>query len=124
MFMSTVLLVNEDLGLLELLTFALNRAGLDVLPAQGAASALRLLETGKPDLAVIDVDLGADHGLDLLRQVRRRGPIPVIMLTRAESGAGNLRGLELEADEYVSKPFSHQHFVARVKETLRRGAPP
>ena len=115
-----ILLVDDERDLTELLTFALRRAGFTVLAAHDAATALKLLRSEPPDLAVLDVNLGADSGFDLLREMRRRSQVPVIMLTAHGAEDDKVLGLELGADDYVTKPFSHRELLARISAHLRR----
>jgi DNA-binding response OmpR family regulator len=115
-----VLLVDDDRELVELLAFALRRAGLDPLPAHDAATAQRLFEEKRPDLVVLDVNLGAGNGLDVLRSLRTHSHVPVIMLTAFDAEEDKVRGLELGADDYMTKPFSHRELIARIRAQLRR----
>jgi two-component system response regulator VicR len=115
-----ILLVDDDQELIDLLAFALNRAGLDPIRAHDAASALRLFEERRPDLVVLDINLGGSSGLDVLRDLRRRSELPVIMLTALDSEEDKVRGLELGADDYLTKPFSHRELIARIRAQLRR----
>jgi two-component system response regulator VicR len=115
-----LLLVDDDLELTDLLTFALGRGGFDVISAHDAPTALRLLREHGPDVAVIDVNLGATSGFDLLDSLRRVSAIPVVMLTARAAEADKVQGLELGADDYVTKPFSHRELLARVRAQLRR----
>jgi DNA-binding response OmpR family regulator len=115
-----LLLVDDDLELTDLLTFAFGRGGFDVLPAHDAATALRLLRQHVPDVAVIDVNLGGTSGFDLLEALRRESTIPVVMLTARDSEGDKVLGLDLGADDYVTKPFSHRELLARVRAQLRR----
>lgn len=115
-----ILLVDDDHELVDLLTFALGRAGYDVLPAYDLPSGRRLFESGYPDLAVLDVNLGSGNGFDLLRDLRRVSGVPIIMLTARASEDDKVRGLDLGADDYLTKPFSHRELVARVRANLRR----
>ena len=85
-----ILLVDDDRELIDLLAFALKRAGLEPIAAHDAAGALRLYEERQPDLVVLDINLGAQSGLDVLRELRRRGQLPVIMLTALDSEAEGL----------------------------------
>ena len=114
-----VLLVDDDRALLELLAFALNRAGLDTLLAYDVETAVRLLDE-RPQLAVLDVNLGRDSGFDLLRRIRQRSTMPVLMLSGRDAEDDKVRGLELGADDYVTKPFSHRELLARIRAGLRR----
>jgi DNA-binding response OmpR family regulator len=106
--------------LIDLLAFALKRAGLDPIGAHDGASALRVFEERKPDLVVLDVNLGGSSGLDVLRELRRRSQVPVIMLTALDSEEDKVRGLESGADDYLTKPFSHRELIARIRAQLRR----
>jgi DNA-binding response OmpR family regulator len=114
------MLVDDDRELIDLLAFALKRAGLDPIAAHDGASALRLFEERRPDLVVLDINLGGSSGLDVLRELRRRSSLPVIMLTALDSEEDKVRGLEAGADDYLTKPFSHRELIARIRAQLRR----
>src|SRR5215210_4336392 len=115
-----ILLVDDDRELIDLLAFALRRAGLEPLPAHDAPTALRVFEDKRPDLVVLDINLGAASGLDVLKALRRRSQLPVIMLTALDSEEDKVRGLEAGADDYLTKPFSHRELIARIRAQLRR----
>jgi two-component system response regulator VicR len=115
-----ILIVDDDRELVELLSFALNRAGLIPLGAYDTPVAMRILEQEQPDLVVLDINLGAWNGLELLADLRRRRGIPVIMLTGKGSEDDKVLGLELGADDYITKPFSHRELIARIRAQLRR----
>jgi DNA-binding response OmpR family regulator len=115
-----ILLVDDDRELIDLLAFALRRAGLDPVAAHDRTSALRQFEERGPDLVVLDIHLGTSSGLDVLRDLRRRSALPVIMLTAADSEEDKVRGLEAGADDYLTKPFSHRELIARIRAQLRR----
>jgi DNA-binding response OmpR family regulator len=115
-----ILLVDDDRELIDLLAFALKRAGLDPIGAHDAVTALRLFDERTPDLVVLDINLGASSGLDVLRDIRRRSALPVIMLTALDSEEDKVRGLEAGADDYLTKPFSHRELIARIRAQLRR----
>jgi DNA-binding response OmpR family regulator len=117
--MPKVLLVDDDRDLVALISFSATRAGYTVVSAYDAPAALSVLEKERPDIAVLDVDLGRSSGFDLLREVRRRSDIPVIMLTGLTAERDKLAGFELGADDYVTKPFSHHELLARVRARLR-----
>jgi two-component system, OmpR family, response regulator ResD len=117
--MAKVLLVDDDRDLIAMISFAMTRAGLAVVSAHDAPAALTLLEREQPDIAVLDVDLGRSSGFDLLRDVRKRSDLPVIMLTGMGAERDKLRGFELGADDYVTKPFSHHELLARINARLR-----
>src|SRR5436305_1188638 len=115
-----ILLVDDDRELIDLLAFALKRAGLEPVTAHDAGAALRVFEERHPDLVVLDINLGASSGLDVLKELRRRAQLPVIMLTALDSEEDKVRGLELGADDYLTKPFSHRELIARIRAQLRR----
>src|SRR5437870_2370313 len=115
-----ILLVDDDRELIDLLAFALKRAGLDPIGTHDAVTALRLFDDRKPDLVVLDINLGASSGLEVLRDLRRRSQLPVIMLTALDSEEDKVRGLESGADDYLTKPFSHRELIARIRAQLRR----
>jgi len=115
-----ILLVDDDRELIDLLAFALKRAGFEPIAAYDGNTALRLFEDRPPDLVVLDINLGASNGLDVLRELRRRTQLPVIMLTALDSEEDKVRGLEGGADDYLTKPFSHRELIARIRAQLRR----
>jgi DNA-binding response OmpR family regulator len=115
-----VLLVDDDRELLDLMQFALKRAGLVAVLAYDVAGALRSFAEQRPDIAVLDVNLGAGSGFELLQELRRQSDLPVIMLTARAGEDDKIKGLELGADDYVTKPFSPRELVARVRAQLRR----
>ena len=117
-----ILLVDDDRELIDLLAFALKRAGLEPIAAHDARAAVRIFEERQPDLVVLDINLGASSGLDVLKELRRRSQLPVIMLTALDSEEDKVRGLEAGADDYLTKPFSHRELVARIRAQLRRSA--
>jgi DNA-binding response OmpR family regulator len=116
----SILLVDDDRELTELLAFSLRQAGLEPIAAHDATGALRCFEQRDPDLLVLDINLGGSSGLDVLKELRRRGAVPVIMLTALDSEEDKVRGLEAGADDYVTKPFSHRELIARIRAQLRR----
>jgi DNA-binding response OmpR family regulator len=115
-----ILVVEDDCETVDFLAFALNRAGFDLVAASNPATALALLESEQPVLVLLDIDLGRWNGLDLLRDLRRRSAIPVIMLTGQAAEAEKVRGLELGADDYITKPYSNRELIARIRAVLRR----
>lgn len=117
-----ILIVDDDRELVELLAFALRRAGLNPVPAYDGATAIRQFDEQNPGLVVLDINLGGSSGLDVLRVLRRRSSLPVIMLTALDSEADKVRGLEAGADDYLSKPFSHRELIARIGAQLRRAS--
>lgn len=122
----TVLLIDDEKDLLELLRYNLEREGFEVLSAANGASGLELARRNPPDLIVLDLMMPGLDGLEVCQQLRaepRTGRIPLVMLTARAAEADRVVGLELGADDYVTKPFSPRELVARVKAILRRAAP-
>lgn len=114
-----ILLVDDDRELVDLLHFALHRAQYDVAVAYDLGNARRQLEATKPDLIVLDINLGASSGLDLLREIRRDSRVPVLLLTAMITENDKVSGLDLGADDYITKPFSHRELLARIRARLR-----
>lgn len=115
-----ILIVDDDRDLVDLLHFALHRAGFEARTAYDGPTAVKLLEDDEPDLVVLDVNLGAWNGFELLKDIRRHSQVPVIMLTGLHTEDEKVRGLDLGADDYMTKPFSHRELVARIRANLRR----
>jgi two-component system, OmpR family, response regulator len=115
-----ILVVDDDPEIRHLLRTALEREGFGVSEANDAASAKSRLDRGGIKLITLDLALGADDGLTLARKIRARSDIPIIMLTGKGDAIDRIVGLELGADDYVSKPFNLREVVARVRAVLRR----
>jgi len=123
--MTTVLVVDDEPIVRDVVVRYLRRDGFTTLEAADGDSARRLIETGEPELVVLDVMLPGADGLELCRWIRGRSDLPVIMLTARGEEADRIVGLELGADDYVTKPFSPRELTARVRTVLRRaGAAP
>jgi DNA-binding response OmpR family regulator len=118
--MTTILMVEDDDGLAELVLQELEQQGYHMLHASDGLTALRLCEQQQPDLVILDWVIPALNGLDVLRRLRQDLPIPVLMLTSRAGEADRIVGLELGADDYLTKPFSMGELVARVHALLRR----
>src|ERR1700734_1069866 len=118
---ATVLLVEDERKLRDLVRSYLERAGFAVLSTESGAEAITLAATAAPDLVILDLGLPDVPGESVLREVRALGPVPVLMLTAMSSEEDRIRGLELGADDYVTKPFSPRELVLRVQAILRRG---
>ena len=121
--MATVLIIEDEPELVKVLRSYLEQAGFSVLTAQRGDSGLSLWEQKKPDLVLLDLNLPGMDGLDVARSIRRASSTPVIMLTARVEEADQLVGLELGADDYITKPFSPRLVVARVRALLRRAEP-
>jgi len=118
--MTTILLVEDEAGLAEVIRQELEQRGYKVVQAGDGLTALRLCEQRRPDLIILDWIIPALDGLDVLRCLRQESPIPVLMLTARAEEADRIVGLELGADDYMTKPFSMRELVARVRALLRR----
>lgn len=117
-----ILVVDDDPRLRDLLRVALERAGFAVLTAGDGQSALVRAARDRPDLVVLDIGLPELDGLEVCRRIRARSDLPVLFLTARDDEIDRVLGLELGADDYVTKPFSPREVVARVRAILRRGA--
>jgi DNA-binding response OmpR family regulator len=115
-----ILVVDDDRKTLELLRLYLERDGYQVLAAQDGRQALDLARQRRPDLIVLDLMLPAVDGLDICRILRAESKTPIIMLTARTTEDDKLLGLDLGADDYITKPFSPREVVARVRVVLRR----
>jgi DNA-binding response OmpR family regulator len=122
--MSTVLVVDDEPIVREVVVRYLQREGFRTLEAGDGDSARELLERDEPNLVVLDLMLPGMDGLELCRWIRSRSNLPVIMLTARGEEADRIVGLELGADDYVTKPFSPRELAARVRTVLRRSSPP
>jgi two-component system alkaline phosphatase synthesis response regulator PhoP len=118
----TVLVVEDEPKILEVVRDYLADAGFTVATAIDGASALARARAEPPDLVVLDLGLPGIDGLDVARELQRRGPVPIIMLTARGAEVDRILGLELGADDYLVKPFSPRELVARVRAVLRRSA--
>ncbi|TXH31876.1 MAG: phosphate regulon transcriptional regulatory protein PhoB [Rhodospirillaceae bacterium] len=121
-----ILIVEDEAALVTLLRYNLEREGFRVLEAGNGEEALLLIKEQRPDLVLLDWMLPILSGIEICRQIRRSPEhrlTPVIMLTARGEEADKLRGLEVGADDYVTKPFSPSELVARVRAVLRRAKP-
>lgn len=117
---SSVLLVEDDPHTVEVVRLYLQRDGHSVLTAQDGLSGLRLFREGRPDLVVLDLMLPGMDGLQVCRTIRQESDVPIVMLTARVEEEDRVAGLELGADDYVTKPFSLRELAARVRAVLRR----
>ena len=117
-----VLLVEDEPGLAESIRYALETEGFEVTVAATGLAALDLARSHSPDIVLLDLMLPEMSGLDVCRQVRASSDVPIIMLTAKDSEADKVAGLELGADDYMTKPFSIRELIARVRAHLRRAA--
>jgi len=119
---ATILVVDDEPRIVQLVRDYLEHGGFTVLVASDGQAALRTARTGRPDLVVLDLGLPGLDGLDVARALRRDGEVPIIMLTARTEETDKLVGLELGADDYMTKPFSHRELLARIRAVSRRAA--
>ena len=116
-----ILIVDDDVELVGLLRFALTSGGYEVVTAFDGEQALRRLHDDMPDLVILDVNLPLLDGFQVLDRLRKISQVPVMMLTVRDAEEDEVRGLDLGADDYLTKPFSPRALLARVRSLLRRG---
>jgi len=118
--MKTILVVDDERNIVDLVRLYMEKEGFAVAAAYDGEEALALHSRHDPDLVILDLMLPKIDGLDVCREIRRRGDTPVLMLTARSDDIDAIVGLELGADDYVTKPFNPRALVARVKAILRR----
>lgn len=117
-----ILLVDDDTTLADVTSFALRRAGFLVMAAATGKQALQLWETESPDALILDIQLPDLDGLSVCRTIRASSTIPIVLLTVRSDDDDIVRGLELGADDYITKPFSPKQLIARLRAVLRRSS--
>jgi two-component system response regulator RegX3 len=117
---TTVLVVEDEESFVDALTVGLRREGFHVQVARDGMSALDVFDAVNPDLVLLDVMLPRISGIDVCRQIRKRSQVPIIMVTAKSSEIDTVVGLEVGADDYVSKPYRLRELVARMRAVLRR----
>jgi phosphate regulon transcriptional regulator PhoB len=122
--MQRVLVVDDEPSIVELVQYNLEREGFQVTVERDGAEALKSARESIPDLIVLDVMLPTMSGLDVCRNLRQFTDVPILLLTARKDEVDRVLGLELGADDYVTKPFSPRELVARIKAILRRAAKP
>ncbi|CAM3625359.1 response regulator YycF [Cytobacillus oceanisediminis] len=115
-----ILVVDDEKPIADILQFNLKKEGYEVVCAYDGNDALDKVEEIKPDLILLDIMLPQRDGIEVCREVRKKYDMPIIMLTAKDSEIDKVLGLELGADDYVTKPFSTRELIARVKANLRR----
>ena len=117
-----VLVIEDDPGIIEVvsLCFQLRWAGTTLTSASSGSKGVELVEAENPDVVILDIGLPDMDGYQVLKEVRRFSDVPVIMLTVRDEDTNIAKGLELGADDYITKPFSHIELIARVQAVLRR----
>jgi DNA-binding response OmpR family regulator len=121
---ATILLVDDEDSVQKLLTYPLEREGFRVVPARDGEEALRRFAEEEIDLVVLDLMLPKLDGLEVCKRLRAESSVPIIMLTARDDELDKVLGLELGADDYITKPFSIREFRSRVRALLRRAAAP
>jgi DNA-binding response OmpR family regulator len=124
MMSGRILVVDDEKAIVDIVRAYLEREGYRVTPAYDGRAALESFEQQPPDLVVLDIMLPLVDGRDVCRTIRAKSSVPIIMLTARDDTADKIVGLELGADDYVTKPFDPKELVARVKAVLRRTAAP
>lgn len=120
--MKKILVVDDEKPISDIISFNFVNEGYQVEKAYDGEEALSVFEASKPDLVVLDLMLPKKDGLEVCREIRKTSAVPIIMLTAKDSEIDKVLGLELGADDYVTKPFSNRELIARVKANLRRNA--
>lgn len=119
--MTRVLVVEDEINLREPLVYLLQKEGYDVIEAEDGNAAVELFHSHNPDLLLLDLMLPGLSGNEVCRQIRSASEVPIIMLTAKDAEIDKVVGLELGADDYVTKPYSTRELLARMKAVLRRG---
>jgi two-component system OmpR family response regulator len=118
----TILIADDDPHIRQLLAFALAKAGLDTIEAEDGEAALTEVERHAPDLVVLDINMPRMDGIETCRRLRAHSDVPILFLSSRDDEIDRILGIELGADDYVTKPFSPREVVARVMAILRRTA--
>jgi two-component system, OmpR family, response regulator RegX3 len=119
--MTRVLVVEDEESYREALSYMLSKEGFEVIEAHDGETGIAEFDRRGADIVLLDLMMPGLPGTEVCRQLRLRAPVPVIMLTARDSEVDKVVGLELGADDYVTKPFSHRELVARMRAVLRRG---
>ena len=121
----TILVADDDPHIRQLIVFALAKAGLDAIEAEDGEAALAAVEKLHPDLLILDINMPRMDGIEVCRRLRAVGTLPILFLSSRDDEIDRVLGIELGADDYVTKPFSPRELVARVRAVFRRvEAPP
>lgn len=120
--MDKILIVDDEKPISEIITYTLENEGYQTVAAFDGEEAMEKFRSEEPDLVILDLMLPKMNGLEVCREIRKDSAVPIIMLTAKDSEIDKVVGLELGADDYVTKPFSNRELAARVKASLRRNA--
>lgn len=118
--MAKILVVDDEKPITDIEKFSLTKEGYEVEVANDGEAALKKVESDEPDLIILDLMLPKMDGLEVAKEIRKTHDTPIIMVTAKDSELDKVLGLEIGADDYVTKPFSNRELVARVKANLRR----
>jgi two-component system response regulator RegX3 len=121
--MAKILIVEDEISFSEAISFLLGKEGFETDVAENGRIALELFKKSSYDLVLLDLMIPEVSGIDVCRAIRTTSLVPIIMLTAKDSEVDKVVGLELGADDYVTKPYSSRELVARIKAVLRRGTP-
>lgn len=122
--MTKILVVEDETSFSEALKYLLGREGFDVVVAETGTHALEIFDETNPDLLLLDLMLPGVSGTDVCRTIRAKSQVPIIMLTAKDTEIDKVVGLEIGADDYVTKPYSSRELIARIRAVLRRNADP
>ena len=122
--MTKILVVEDETSFSEALKYLLGREGFDVVVAETGTHALEIFDETNPDLLLLDLMLPGVSGTEVCRTIRAKSQVPIIMLTAKDSEIDKVVGLEIGADDYVTKPYSSRELIARIRAVLRRNADP
>ena len=120
--MTKILIVEDEASFSEALEFLLGKEGFSVVTAENGAEALRKFDQGGIDLVLLDLMIPEVSGTEVCRQIRAKSRVPIIMLTAKDSEVDKVVGLEIGADDYVTKPYSSRELMARIRAVLRRNS--
>ncbi len=121
--MTTILVVEDEEAFVDAVTIGLEKEGFDVLVARDGAEALEVFRANQPDLILLDLMLPRVSGVDVCREIRTQSKVPIIMVTAKSSEVDVVVGLEVGADDYITKPYRMRELVARLRAVLRRTEP-
>ncbi len=119
--MARILIIEDEESYREALSFMLGKEGFEVVTASDGTQGIALFDAQGADLVVLDLMMPGISGLEVCRQLRARSGVPIVMVTARDAEVDKVVGLEIGADDYVTKPFSHRELVARIRAVLRRG---
>jgi len=120
--MTRILIVEDEISFSEALAFLLNKEGYDTVVSENGKHAIETFDKGNVDLILLDLMIPIISGVEVCRTIRTKSQVPIIMLTAKDSEIDKVVGLELGADDYVTKPYSSRELIARIKAVLRRGS--